>query len=176
VQQIIGFAVGLGRIICITDEAAAAARDAQMLAARQDPRLGPPPPPPPRLGPGLLRRSDPQAGSLGLQGRVRKAGLEGRFDDVVGRGFVLISVQSDPLVNLSAAHRAFWQKIKGLAVHVGGPLLTDVDGSYAAWLESMRAAVVLLRPDHHVFGVSEATADADSLVGELQQALEAAHV
>jgi 2-polyprenyl-6-methoxyphenol hydroxylase-like FAD-dependent oxidoreductase len=176
VQQIIGFAVELGRIICVTDEHAAAGRDAHLLAARQNPGLAPPPPPPPRLGPGLLRGEDAHAGTLGVQGRVALGGREGRFDDIVGRGFMLISTQADPLGALSQRSRDFWHRIAGQAVHVGGPELADSEGTYAAWLKALDAAVVLVRPDHQVYGTGRVLADAEHLVASLAHALGTDHV
>jgi hypothetical protein len=177
VQQIIGFAIELGKIICVTDEAAAAGRDAQMLAMRADPSLGPPPPPMPRLGTGVRLADDPHAGFVSLQARVVVAGPQGRgsqagrFDDLVGRGFMLLSAHGDPAAALAAEQRAFWRRLGGLSVHVGGPEVADVDGAYAAWLAGLNAQVVLLRPDFYVFGTAAALADADSLVAALQRSL-----
>jgi 2-polyprenyl-6-methoxyphenol hydroxylase-like FAD-dependent oxidoreductase len=175
VQQIIGFAIELGKIICVTDAAAAEARDAQMLAMREDPSLGPPPPPPPRLGPGLLLLDDPHAGHVGLQGRVARQGRRGRFDDVVGRGFMLIATVGDPGPFVSPERLAFFERIGGRVVQVGGEQVDDLDGAYAAWLGSMNTQVVLWRPDFHIFGTAATLAGADELVAALQAQLTATH-
>ena len=171
VDQIIEFAIALGRIICVTDEAAAAGRDAQMLAARDAPHLAPPPPPLPRLGPGVRLADDPQAGYLGLQARVSAGGREGRFDDVVGRGFVLLSTTGDPSQALSEDNRAFWARLEGVSAHVGGPAVTDSDGAYARWLAALGAEVVLVRPDFTIVGTAPDLAGAQSLVTALRHAL-----
>jgi len=171
VEQIIDFAIALGHIICVTDAAAAAARDAQMLAARDAPHLAPPPPPLPRLGAGVRLADDPQAGYLGLQARVSAGGREARFDDLIGRGFVLLSATGDPSQALSKDNREFWARLEGVAVHVGGDAVADSEGAYARWLASIGAAVVLMRPDFNIFGTAPDLAGAQALVAALRQAL-----
>src|SRR5262249_23597511 len=65
--------VELGKVICVSDRAAATARDEQLLAARSNPELAPPSPPEPRLGPGVIGNG-PAAGALFPQGRVNVGG------------------------------------------------------------------------------------------------------
>ena len=72
-------------MICVTDEAAAAARDTALKAAAADPHA-PPPPAPPRLGPGLTYPDDAAAGHLAIQSPVRHGVRSGLFDDVFGPG------------------------------------------------------------------------------------------
>src|SRR5947199_7725330 len=80
VHAIIDFSMELGRVICVSDPAEAAARDAAIIAAVQD--RGPTPPlPTPAIGPGLLVDGDPLAGHLFPQGEVRRGAAPGRFDD-----------------------------------------------------------------------------------------------
>ena len=103
-EAIIRLAIELGKVLCQLDPQAAAERDAMLRQA------GPPPPlelaplsggaAPPRAG------TDPLAGTLSVQGVVARAGREGRFDDVVGRGFQLIVAGGDPLEHLSSEQRA----------------------------------------------------------------------
>jgi 2-polyprenyl-6-methoxyphenol hydroxylase-like FAD-dependent oxidoreductase len=154
VRQVIEFSIGLGRVICVADRAEASARDAAMIAAARD--RGPTPPlPTPALGPGLLADGDSLAGHLFLQGEVRRGGASGRFDDVVGRGFVLVSPVADPASRLPPELAAFFASLGGLSAHVapGGPV-DDLHGSYARWFAERGVGVVLQRPDFHVFGAA----------------------
>ena len=105
-EAIIRLAIELGKVLCQLDPQAAAERDAMLRQAEAPPPLDLPP-----LNDGVLHRpvgsaSDPLAGTLGVQGVVRRAGREGRFDDVVGRGFQLIVAAGDPLGELSSEQRA----------------------------------------------------------------------
>ncbi len=107
VSDVIDLSMYLGRIICVPDPAKAAERDAAFLNG-----TAPPPPPFPSLTDGILRRAaDGQlqapAGLLAPHGRVRSNGRVGRFDDLVGLGFVLISRSAAALATLGESQRAF---------------------------------------------------------------------
>jgi flavoprotein hydroxylase len=171
VRATIEFSIELGKVICVPDPAAAAARDAAMIAAAKD--RGPTPPlPAPSLGPGLLVPGDALAGHLCVQGEVAHAGRRGRFDDVVGRGFALLSPVADPLRHLPADLAEFFAALGGIGAHVapGGPV-DDVQGTYARWFREHGAAVVLQRPDFHVFGSAPTVDGAAGLVEQLRDAL-----
>jgi len=173
VRATIEFSIDLGRVICVPDPAAAAARDAAMIAAAKD--RGPTPPlPAPSLGPGLLAADDALAGHLFVQGEVVHAGTRGRFDDVVGRGFALVSPAADPVQGLTPGLAAFFASLGGVGAHVapGGPV-DDVRGSYARWFHEHGVGVVLQRPDFHIFGTASAVDGAAGLVGRLRDALAA---
>ena len=58
-------------------------------------------------------RGDPSAGQLFLQGRVRHGGATGLFDDVVGRGWTLLSPSVDPAARLDPEIAAFFASIGG---------------------------------------------------------------
>ncbi|MGV9557690.1 bifunctional 3-(3-hydroxy-phenyl)propionate/3-hydroxycinnamic acid hydroxylase MhpA [Streptomyces sp. NPDC003401] len=174
--------VKLGRVICVTDPAAAADRDAAILAngAGRGPQ-GPPAAEP--LTQGLLRPAGQGCGGAGevmIAGTVETDGARGRFDQLVGTGFVLITTE-DP-AGLSEDQRAF---LAGLGTRVarlvppGSPAgpgeVRDVDGVYHACLERFGAASVLVRPDRHVFGTA-GPGDAAALVDELRAQLRGAPV
>jgi len=174
IQHAIMFSVGLGQVICVTDPQEAAARDAQMFAARDNPELAPPPPPPARLGTGVFRQEDPLGGHLFVQGLVESDGVTGLFDDVVGRGFVLLARGGD--VELTDPARDFLASIGGRIVTIaqdGTPpgAVIDVDGAYRDWFAEHDATVVLVRPDFYVFGTDREPAGAEQLVADLGEHL-----
>src|SRR5438445_1990565 len=97
VSAMIETSVALGRIICISDPAEAAARDRRMIAEARTGSGAPIAAPLPPLGAGCTASATPGAGALFVQDAVRRGGGSGRFDDVVGRGFALVSPAGDPV-------------------------------------------------------------------------------
>ena len=170
VRATVEFSIDLGKVICVPDSAEAALRDAGMIAAARD--RGPTPPlPAPSLGPGLLG-DDPLAGHLCIQGEVVHAGRRGRFDDVVGRGFTLLSPAGDPRSRLGPELAAFFASLGGIAAHVApGAAVEDVGGHYARWFGDHGVGVVLQRPDFHVFGTAPTIDGSAALVAALRAAL-----
>ncbi|MEU0535081.1 bifunctional 3-(3-hydroxy-phenyl)propionate/3-hydroxycinnamic acid hydroxylase [Amycolatopsis tolypomycina] len=153
--------VQLGRVICVTDPAAAAERDATVLANRRGKPAGRPEPAKPLTG-GLLHES-PGAGVVVPQGRVQVGGTTGLFDDVVGRGFVLLTTESHGSEFLAE-----------LGTHVVRLDATvDVDNVYRPFLARFGAASMLVRPDYHVYGTA-GPGDLDTLVADLRDRLRAA--
>jgi 2-polyprenyl-6-methoxyphenol hydroxylase-like FAD-dependent oxidoreductase len=168
VSAVIDLSVALGRIICVADPAEAAERDRRMIAqARQlDAPVAAPLPP---LGPGCLSTSA-SAGSLFVQDLVRHGAVTGRFDDVIGRGFALVSCAGDPASALDEAALRGFEQLGGFTAHVGGAI-EDLRGGYARWFAERGAAVALVRPDFAVFGTAPALAGAGALVAELRTRL-----
>jgi 2-polyprenyl-6-methoxyphenol hydroxylase-like FAD-dependent oxidoreductase len=169
-EAIIGLAVELGRILCQLDAKVAAERDRTLREGE--------PPPAPQLAPlsdGVIHRgagdgSDPLAGTLSVQGIVRRAGREGLFDDVVGRGFQLIAAKDDATASLTAEHRALIDQVDMTVASLdpGAPNgVTDVDGRMTAWLAQHRAYAVLVRPDFYVFGSAPSAEDLPALLEDL---------
>ncbi len=172
VRRVIEFSIELGKVICVADPARAAARDAAMIAAAKD--RGPTPPlPAPAIGPGLLVDDDPLAGHLFPQGEVRQGDSSGRFDDVVGRGFTLMSPVADPASRLAPELAGFFASLGGISAQVapGGPV-HDLHGGYARWFAANGVGIVLQRPDFHVFGTAPTIDGTAALVGGLRSALE----
>ncbi|MEV5878562.1 bifunctional 3-(3-hydroxy-phenyl)propionate/3-hydroxycinnamic acid hydroxylase [Streptomyces sp. NPDC052101] len=188
VKESILSSVQLGRMICVTDPAAAADRDATVLAGRRG-RTGPGAPEPAKpLSTGVLRRADPEGpppGAVVPQGRVNAQGGTGLFDEVVGRGFVLLTTD-DPRPALGEGR---WSFLSALDAHVvclspsqaaagdtGQRLLEviDVDGVYGSYLAEHKATAMLIRPDHHVFGTANGPEDTAALVDDLRERLYAA--
>ncbi len=172
VQEIIQQAVEVGRVICMLDPDEVAARDTRMKAAIKDPALALKPPPEPRLGDGGAYRSDdPNAGYLSIQGRVRGRGHEGRFDDVVGKGWQLLlrNARSSPV--LDGSIQETMQSLGGVVADFGPRGDTvDLDGAYADWFDRLGADAILVRPDLYVFGTSRAS-EVASLVASAQTTL-----
>jgi flavoprotein hydroxylase len=171
VSAVIDMSVALGRIICVADPAEAAARDARMIAearASGAPIAAPLPP----IGDGCLLPGSPTAGALFVQDLVRAKGISGRFDDVVGRGFALVSPTGDPAAALDAESARFFASLGGITAHVGaGAPIEDLRGGYARWFAQHGATVALVRPDFAVFGSAPALRGASALVAALRERL-----
>jgi hypothetical protein len=107
-----------------------------------------------------------------VQDRVRRDGVTGLFDDVVGRGFVLVSPHADPARELGPELAAFFDSIGGITAHVApeGPI-RDLAGSYARWFSDKGVAVALQRPDYAVFGTAGTLEGASELVATLRAKL-----
>ena len=173
VSDFIDFSMSLGKIICITDPAAAAARDEAMLTAIRE-RVEPAPPPAPHLGPGLhLGPGDPVGGTLSRQGRITTADHAEpvRYDDVFGPG-ALVLADAALADHVTAEQRAV---LEGVGVRVttfdtagsngeGAARFADAEGGYAAWLSELGAAAVLVRPDFYVYGTAADAASLEDLV------------
>jgi len=168
VRQVVDFSMELGKVICVSEPAAASARDAAMAAAARESGLTPPLPTP-AIGPGILLAGDPLAGHLFPQGEVRCGDEVGRFDDVVGGGFTLVSTVADPATVLGADLAAFFASVGGITAHVASSArVSDANGTYARWFAGNDVAAVLQRPDFHIFGTARKLDGAAKLVAALR--------
>ena len=168
------FSSELGKIVCTTDPAEAAERDAGMIARL---RQGRPPPAPPRpgLGPGL--HVGAHGGALARQGRVVAAGGAPRLlDDVLGGPGALLARSSASLEGLDGPTRKALDDLGVRLVALTGPPVTstqvvdDVEGTYATWLDQLGVDVVLIRPDFHLYGCADHQGGAQLAEGFLAQA------
>ena len=142
VKSIIELALMMGRTVCILDPAAAAARDAAMLAQRAAVTEDVPGEGfafPPLAGDCVLAGS-PGAGELFIQ-----PWADGRkWDDAAGDGAWLITMESlDPAPGLSV-------------FALDDPKLAPFAADLRRWLESRGVSSVLVRPDRYVFGTGAA--------------------
>jgi flavoprotein hydroxylase len=167
--------VQLGRVICVTDPAAAAERDATVLANRRGRPPTRPEPAKPLSG-GLLHRHPP-AGAVVPQGRVRRNGHSGLFDDVVGGGFVLLTTDD---TTLDGDRSSFLAELDTHVVRLLPPGRTpndhgvvDVDEVYLPYLAQFGATALLVRPDYHVFGAASTPDGLEQLVDDLRDQLRA---
>jgi 2-polyprenyl-6-methoxyphenol hydroxylase-like FAD-dependent oxidoreductase len=162
----------IGLPCVVTDPAIAEMRDQGMKAALADPSLIPPFPQIP--GPtSFVRPDDPTAGTVGYQGMVQVDGSTGLFDDLVGKGWVLLTTDAATLTSLTDRQRDFIDRIGIVTAHVGasgsGAPVIDVDGTYSTWLTALGRTTVLVRPDFWLFGSVADPADAGLLLDSLAE-------
>ncbi|MCZ4121828.1 bifunctional 3-(3-hydroxy-phenyl)propionate/3-hydroxycinnamic acid hydroxylase MhpA [Streptomyces sp. H39-S7] len=185
VQHAIGMSVNLGKVICQTDPAAAGDRDTIMIATRERNLARPQQSPFQPLTKGLLGRTGnggrlPGAGDQVPQPRVARGAATGLFDEIVGRGFALVSLD-DPRDVLDVGRLEFLASIGAHLVRLlppgtpadqaHGGAIVDTEGTYTAYLEGIGARAVLVRPDFYVFGGSADAEGTLPLVDALRDAL-----
>ena len=158
-RHAIEFSIELGKIICIPDPAAAAARDEAMA-----PLVGPQPaaaPPLPGIEGGVTDADSPHAGSLFVQGTIGGR----RFDDVHGAGWRLVTIDPEPL-ELDPETRRWFASIGGRVVTV--PADHPV---YGRWFTEHDATAALQRPDFHLYGTARSPDRAAALIEHLRTRL-----
>jgi flavoprotein hydroxylase len=182
--QAIRWSLWLGNLICTTDPAAAAERDAGLL--RFADRGAPSPDLPDSLTGGLLQ-SEPDgrraefAGTLLPQARVSHGGRTAWFDEIAGSGFVFLA-REDPAELAGQDLRAFLCGLGTRFIQIfpygarpadrGGRAFLDAERVYLPWLESMRALGVLVRPDFYVYGIGRDRAGVRAMVAGLRSRLD----
>ncbi|MGO9975743.1 MAG: bifunctional 3-(3-hydroxy-phenyl)propionate/3-hydroxycinnamic acid hydroxylase [Solirubrobacteraceae bacterium] len=174
-EAVIRLAIELGKVLCQLDPQAAAERDSMLRQIEAPSPLALSP-----LSDGVLHRptgggSDPLAGTLSVQGVVRRAGREGRFDDVVGGGFQLIVARGDPLAWLSSNERALIDALDMTVASLDSALplgIRDLDGRLTTWLTEHGVYAVLVRPDFYVFGSSPSREELAELLQDLRSQLQ----
>jgi flavoprotein hydroxylase len=157
-----------------------------MLKADGRPELAFPAVPPPVLGPGILNAGadgEPiaPAGQLSPQGLIAGPdGAAGRFDQVIGTGFVVVST-ADLSPVLNEAWRASLRRLGVRVVRLAEPgaaaeppgqdqvdqVAVDVAGFYRRWLRAAGYAVIVVRPDFYFFGAAADAAQLPALLHEL---------
>ncbi|HME03812.1 MAG TPA: bifunctional 3-(3-hydroxy-phenyl)propionate/3-hydroxycinnamic acid hydroxylase [Solirubrobacteraceae bacterium] len=173
-QHAIALSVELGKVICITDEAEAAARDEVLLALAADPSAPPPLPPAPNLGPGI--HDGPPGddhlsagGTLFPQAEVCVDGHRCLLEDTLAGGFTLYGLDVDPSALLDTEAARYLEALGGSAVCLHVQL--DCGNVYRAWFEAHECAVALVRPDFYVFGTAVTAEETCRLVHRLRVAL-----
>ncbi|MFT3720684.1 bifunctional 3-(3-hydroxy-phenyl)propionate/3-hydroxycinnamic acid hydroxylase [Pseudorhodoferax sp.] len=174
VSDVIDLSMYLGRIICMPDAARAAERDAAFFGGRAAP-----PPAFPRLTDGILRRGadgavQAPAGWLSPHGTVRAGARQGRFDEVVGLGFVLVSRTAAAEAALGAPQRAVLDALGARRVVVtpagapaGDGTVQDLDGKFLPFMQQLGIDTMLVRPDFYLYGAVAHGAQAGQLVDDL---------
>jgi flavoprotein hydroxylase len=187
VQNAIGTSVAMGNVICVTDPEAVAQRDAVMVAGGGAPEKVLPPIPPPTLGGGIVHRlpdgtQQPGSGMLGMQANVARGERIGRFDELVGTGFVVLCT-TDVRNGLSYEHAAF---LDSIGAHVAtivppgqphvrgyGDEVADVDLAYLPVFARSGYGAAVVRPDFYLFGTAATAADLHLLIDDLRSQLTA---
>src|SRR5581483_10301167 len=159
VRASIEFAMELGKVICVPDAEAAAARDLAMAAA-----VGPEPsdvPALPGIEAGLVHPRSPHAGQLFVQPT-----LDGELlDDVCGAGWRLVSV--DPEADaLDPILRDWFSSIGGRVVSLPGGERVG-----AEWLSRHGVTWALQRPDFYLYGTAIDARGAKELLADLRSQL-----
>ena len=149
-RALIERAIHMGRVVCTADPAAAAARDAGMIAARKA-GAAPPLPEAPDFAVGCLMDGAPGAGMMFPQPWATGDGGTLRLDDVLGDGAWLIT--RDDAGAAPAAIKRF---------SLDDETLAPFRPTIAAWLDKRGADAVLVRPDRYVFGAGKAAALVDA--------------
>lgn len=176
-KHYIDFSQELGNIICITDPEQAAIRDASMkadMAARHhEPITGDLV----HLGAGVWCEGTADAGELSTQGVVEVDGKRGRFDQVVGQGWMVVGFDADPADALSTEQKKTLAFIGGKTVKIGSSNpdcdAIDVDGTYAQWLASIESKYFILRPDFYLAATASTAIDINH---RFAQVIEKLHV
>jgi 2-polyprenyl-6-methoxyphenol hydroxylase-like FAD-dependent oxidoreductase len=174
-QHAIAMSVELGKVICIADEAEAAARDEALLSVAADPGAPSVEPPPPDLGPGIhdgpaAGNGAGAAGSLFPQAHVARDGRVGLLQDTLARnGFALYALDADPAALLDAGTSAYLTELGCALVRIDGAV--DRRRVYREWFAAHACTVALVRPDFYVFGTAATAAQTRELVWRLKAAL-----
>lgn len=188
VRESILASVQLGRLICVTDPAAAAERDATVLANRRG--QGRPDPARP-ITCGLLHRPPgaatdirlPPAGEVLPYGRLLRPSDGWSMDDPVSHGFVLFAV-SEAELGLTQERLSFLRDVGAKVVrlwptgtsHTGtddAVDAVDADSVLRAFLDRYGATALLVRPDYHIFGTAADPSGTAALVDDLRVRLTA---
>jgi 2-polyprenyl-6-methoxyphenol hydroxylase-like FAD-dependent oxidoreductase len=161
VRAIIDQAVELGKVVCTSDPVAAAARDAALLSGDV-----PPPPPFPTLIGRIFHHDERNvlgylAGQLGPQGYVEWRGRSGRFDDVVGRGWCIMTFEAELSNQIGTRYRSVLQRLGIRVVQFGlhsldSNVVLDSAIVYHTYFNQNGLVALIMRPDFHVFGAARA--------------------
>jgi len=179
VSEVIDLSMYLGKVICIPDAAEAAERDEAFFSGK-----APPPPAFPKLTDGILRRDrngevQAKAGLLSPHGTVRAGQRTGRFDDVVGLGFVLVSRSGASKALLGARQKEVVEALDAKHVVVvaqgekaAADALIDLDGKFIPFMLEHGIDSMIVRPDFYLYGAEDSTSDLNELVDDLAADLE----
>ena len=174
VSDVIELSMYLGKIICIPDPAKAAERDEAFFSGK-----APPPPAFPSLTDGILRRGpdgvvQAPAGLLSPHGNVRSGDVQGRFDDVVGLGFVLVAKSSAVEAALGEQQQAFLDALGARRVVVAAvgaeaslDAWIDLDSKFIPYMAQHGIEAMLVRPDFYLYGAVSKASDINQLIDDL---------
>ena len=154
-KKLIQMAIDLGKIICIPDEKEAEKRDQAFFSGSL-----PPFPEMPILTNGILHKNQngdilSPTGELSLQDFVSYQGETGRFDDIIGQGWTIISTKADPRNVLTNNQIFLLEQIGAKIVHISNEdnkdTVYDLNGKYAEYFNERGLEAVIVRPDFYNF-------------------------
>ncbi len=168
VSQIIDLSIYMGKVICMPDPAHAAERDEAFRSG-----TAPPPPAFPHLTSGLLHRSTsgeiaPGAGLLAPHVSVEAGGVQGRLDELIGLGFLLVTTGTETLSEIDADQRLALEEL-GMrylplnATERAGSFV-DLDQRMEPFMAKHSWSAMIVRPDFYVYGGAKSRDDFRQLV------------
>jgi 2-polyprenyl-6-methoxyphenol hydroxylase-like FAD-dependent oxidoreductase len=164
VTEIIRQSIAAGQVACTTDPEAARQRDEAFWSGQVPTQ----PPFPALRGGAFADPPDRLTGTLAPQGRIERDGQRGRFDDICGSGWTLLTRTDLPLAGPDAA---FFAAIGGRVVSITET--EDMAGAYREFFETNGIAAIVYRPDFRIFGTAAEDADVSALVSRLRDRLAA---
>lgn len=124
------------------------------------------------------RAGTPAAGDAFPQARVRQGAREGRSDDIVGYGFLILTRGADASRALSERDLAFWRSLDGTILRIedsgkGGPPgnLIDSEGHYGKLMDEYGCNCIIKRPDYCIFGACRSVDELPILMADLRDHL-----
>jgi len=126
----------------------------------------------PGFAKGFVASGTQGAGDAFPQAKIRGE-REGQFDDVAGRGFIILARGSDPLAALSDSDRDFWKALDGKVVKLGDGGFADSEGRYSKLMDEYKSDIIVKRPDFYIFGTCRNAQGLPALLGELRRQLDA---
>jgi 2-polyprenyl-6-methoxyphenol hydroxylase-like FAD-dependent oxidoreductase len=122
---------------------------------------------------GFVASGRPGAGDAFPQAKLRGGGRDGKFDDVAGRGFMIVARGGDPLTALSDSDRDFWKSLGGQVVRLGDGGFADSEGRYGQLMDEYKSDIIVTRPDFYIFGTAKDAQELPALLGALRRQLHA---
>jgi 2-polyprenyl-6-methoxyphenol hydroxylase-like FAD-dependent oxidoreductase len=166
VTEIIRQSIAAGQVACTIDPEAARRRDEAFWSGQ----VSAPPPFPALRGGALPDPADRLTGTLAPQGRIERGGRRGRFDDICGSGWTLLT-RSATGTHLAGPDAAFFAAIGGRVVSIAET--EDIEGTYREFFEINGLAAIVYRPDFRIFGTAAEDAEIPALVSRLRDRLAA---
>lgn len=174
VRYYIDFSMELGNVICIADAEEAQRRDARMIEELQTKEGVPVNTDVAHLGAGIWIKDTVHGGELAKQGLVEFEGKTGRFDDILGRGWAVIGLNTDPSESLSKENCAILKSISAIIVSVGekDSAVIDTEGLYTRWLSEAGATFIITRPDFYVYSTAVDATELNAQIASLSELLQ----
>jgi 3-(3-hydroxy-phenyl)propionate hydroxylase len=171
-QKIMEMSLFLGQVTNEDDLEKAAARDEAFRT-----RTMPPMPAFPKVESGVVHKEAdgsllPSTGLPGPQARVRRGDREGRLDDVVGHGFLLVA-QANPIPFLNSGQQNFLKQLGCRTVVLTKDeqipdAVFELDGEMSSFMAEHGIQAYIGRPDFAIFGSVVRIEDLGSLIDDLR--------